>query len=114
LGDGHHDQGDAEPGPVASSTSDATVRDAGGMLAFRSVQQSNHCAREEFLYELKAGPADGRLRRPSSRRQRRGGYRGAGLTLKPGWCPKRRGRSPLPPRRPLSIAMGTDQLTRLM
>jgi hypothetical protein len=36
------------------------------MLAFRSVQQSNHCAREEFLYELKAGPAGGRLRRPSS------------------------------------------------
>src|SRR5918994_60996 len=24
------------------------------MLAFRTVQQSNHCAREEFLYELKA------------------------------------------------------------
>jgi hypothetical protein len=24
------------------------------MLAFRSVQQGNHCAREEFLYELKA------------------------------------------------------------
>jgi hypothetical protein len=22
------------------------------MLAFRSVQQGNHCAREEFLYEL--------------------------------------------------------------
>jgi hypothetical protein len=36
------------------------------MLAFRFVQQSNHCAREEFLYELKAGPAGGRLRRPSS------------------------------------------------
>ena len=36
------------------------------MLAFRTVQQSNHCAREEFLYELKAGPAGGRLRRPSS------------------------------------------------
>src|SRR5918992_4708115 len=36
------------------------------MLAFGSVQQSNHCAREEFLYELKAGPAGGRLRRPSS------------------------------------------------
>jgi hypothetical protein len=34
------------------------------MLAFRSVQQSNHCAREEFLYELKAGPAGG-LRPPS-------------------------------------------------
>jgi hypothetical protein len=40
------------------------------MLAFGTVQQSNHCAREEFLYELKAGPAGGRLRRPSSRRQR--------------------------------------------
>jgi hypothetical protein len=36
------------------------------MLAFRSVQQGNHCAREKFLYELKAGPAGGRLRRPSS------------------------------------------------
>jgi hypothetical protein len=36
------------------------------MLAFRAVQQSNHFAREEFLYELKAGPAGGRLRRPSS------------------------------------------------
>ncbi|MDP9145072.1 MAG: hypothetical protein M3N43_10330 [Actinomycetota bacterium] len=41
-------------------------RDAGSMLAFRSVQQGNHCVREEFLYELKAGPAGGRLRRPSS------------------------------------------------
>jgi hypothetical protein len=43
------------------------VRDVGrSMLAFRTVQQSNHCAREQFLYELKAGPAGGRLRRPSS------------------------------------------------
>jgi hypothetical protein len=32
--------------------------------ASRSVQQGNHCAREEFLYELKAGPAGG-LRPPS-------------------------------------------------
>jgi hypothetical protein len=34
------------------------------MLAFRTVQQSNHCAREEFLYELKAGQraASGRPR----------------------------------------------------
>jgi hypothetical protein len=32
--------------------------------------------REEFLYELKAGPAGGRLRRPSSRRQRHDGNRG--------------------------------------
>ena len=66
MGYGNDDQDDEEPEPVASSTSDATVRDAGGMLAFRSVQQSNHCAREDFLYELKAGPAGGRLRRPSS------------------------------------------------
>jgi hypothetical protein len=36
------------------------------MLAFRTIQQSNHCARDDFLYELKAGPAGGRLRRPSS------------------------------------------------
>jgi len=36
------------------------------MLAFGTVQQGNHCAREEFLYELKADPAGGRLRRPSS------------------------------------------------
>jgi hypothetical protein len=36
---------------------------------------------EEFLYELKAGPAGGRLRRPSSRRQRHDGHRGAGLTV---------------------------------
>jgi hypothetical protein len=53
------------------------------MLAFRSAQQSNHCAREEFLYELKAGPAVGRLRRPSSARQAplsRG-------TLRPEWMP---------------------------
>jgi hypothetical protein len=27
---------------------------------------TNHCARDDFLYELKAGPAGGRLRRPSS------------------------------------------------
>ena len=45
------------------------------MLASHSVQQGNHCVREEFLYELKAGPAGGRLRRPSSRRQRRAGVR---------------------------------------
>jgi hypothetical protein len=55
VGDGDHDQGDAQP--VAGST-DAMVRDAGrSMLAFRTVQQGNHCVRDEFLYELKAGPA---------------------------------------------------------
>jgi hypothetical protein len=51
---------------LVSSTSDAAGRDAGSMLAFRSVQQGNHCVREEFLYELKAGPAGGRRRRPPS------------------------------------------------
>jgi hypothetical protein len=35
---------------------------------------------EDFLYILKAGPAGGRLRRPSSRRQRHDGHPGAGLT----------------------------------
>ena len=38
-------------------------------------------ARYQFLYELKAGPAGGRLRRPASRRQRHHGHRGPGLTL---------------------------------
>jgi hypothetical protein len=36
---------------------------------------------EPLLYALKAGPAGGRLRRPSSRRQRHGGLRGAGFAL---------------------------------
>src|SRR5215208_6366638 len=40
---------------------------------------------EKFLYELKAGPAGGRLRRPSSRRQRPDGHRGTGLTLHSRW-----------------------------
>jgi hypothetical protein len=40
---------------------------------------------EEFLYELKAGPAGGRLRRPSSRRQRRDGYRRADRALARGF-----------------------------
>jgi hypothetical protein len=43
------------------------------MLAFRSGQRGNRGVWEEFLYELKAGPAGGRLRRPSSRRQRHAG-----------------------------------------
>jgi hypothetical protein len=36
---------------------------------------------DDLPYHLKAGPAGGRLRRPSSRRQRHDGHRGAGLTL---------------------------------
>jgi ubiquinone/menaquinone biosynthesis C-methylase UbiE len=31
------------------------------MLVFPTVQQSNHCTRDDFLYTLKAGPAGGRL-----------------------------------------------------
>jgi hypothetical protein len=37
--------------------------------------------RENLLDQVKAGPAGGRLRRPSSRRQRHDGHRGTGLTL---------------------------------
>ena len=37
---------------------------------------------ETFLYTLKAGPAGGRLRRPSSRRQRHDDHREAGLTVR--------------------------------
>jgi hypothetical protein len=52
-------QDHTQPEPVTDST-DAMVRDAGrSMLAFRSVQQGNHCVRDDFLYELKAGPAGG-------------------------------------------------------
>ncbi len=56
--------GDAEPEPVASSTSDATVRDAKhASVPLRRVR-AGEVRREEFLYELKAGPAGG-LRPPS-------------------------------------------------
>ena len=44
---------------------------------------------EEFLYQLKAGPAGGRLRRPSSRRQRHDGDRGASLTHHDRWSQSR-------------------------
>jgi single-strand DNA-binding protein len=44
LGDGDHDQDDAQPGPLASSTSDATVRDAGeGAAACRRPAPSCPC-----------------------------------------------------------------------
>jgi hypothetical protein len=36
------------------------------MLASRSVQQGNRGIGEKFLYDFKAGPAGGRLRRPSA------------------------------------------------
>jgi hypothetical protein len=37
LGDGDDDQDDQEPGPIASSTSDATGRDTSKHAAFRLV-----------------------------------------------------------------------------
>jgi hypothetical protein len=51
------------------------------MLAFRAVGSVLLRALGDFLYTLKAGPAGGRLRRPSSRRQRRDGHRGTGPTF---------------------------------
>jgi hypothetical protein len=55
LGDGDHDQGDEEPGPVASSTGDATVRDVGeACRVFRSVVSVLlRELGETFLYTLK-------------------------------------------------------------
>jgi hypothetical protein len=69
VGDGDDDQGDEERDPVASSTSDATVRDAGERAACRRSAPSfraDEVRWETFLHTLKAGPAGGRLRRPPS------------------------------------------------
>jgi hypothetical protein len=46
------------------------------MPTFRSVVSVLLRGWETFLYILKAGPAGGRLRRPSSRRQRHDGHLG--------------------------------------
>jgi hypothetical protein len=48
------------------------------MPASRPTSKATITFGEEFLYTLKAGPAGGRLRRPSSRRQRHDGDRGTG------------------------------------
>src|SRR5215207_3744834 len=67
---------DGPLGLVARPTSAATVRDAKhASVPLRRVR-AGEVRREEFLYELKAGPAGGRLRRPSSRRQPHDGHRG--------------------------------------
>jgi hypothetical protein len=59
LGDGDDDQ-DEPPGPVASLTSDATVRDASeACMAFRPVVSVLLRKLGDFLYTLKAGPAGG-------------------------------------------------------
>jgi hypothetical protein len=70
------------PGPRAARASnqfghyDGTERQAKhASVPFRHVRALKlRC--KKFLYELKAGPAGGRLRRPSSRRQHRVTYRG--------------------------------------
>jgi hypothetical protein len=49
-----HHQGDEQPGSLASST-DAAGRDAKHGVPLRRVRAGER--REEFLYELKAGPA---------------------------------------------------------
>jgi len=71
---------------MAINTSLAT--DAGHQLSGewsfgkqRTVNPLTGPTRYNFLYSLKAGPAGGRLRRPSSRRQRHDGHRRTGLTL---------------------------------
>jgi hypothetical protein len=55
MGDGDDHQVDAEPGPVASSTSDAAVRDAKHASVPRRRVRAGEVRWEEFLYELKAG-----------------------------------------------------------
>ena len=86
----HDDQDTRSQHPVASSTSDTTGRDAkhAGVPLHRVRTGEVRC--EEFLYELKAGPAGGRLRRPSSRRQPHDGHRGTGspcrIVLSPWRC----------------------------
>ena len=51
----------------------------GAMASSRCVS-CREVRREEFPYELKAGPAGGRLRRPPSRRQRHDDHQDASLT----------------------------------
>jgi hypothetical protein len=69
------------------------------MLASRSVVSRLLRGLGEVLYTLKAGPAGGRLRRPSSRRQRHNGHRGTGLTLTQGTNPRHAGRRMFSPGR---------------
>jgi hypothetical protein len=65
MGDGDDHQGDEEPEPVANSTSD-DERDAKHAGVPRRRVRAGELRWEKFLYELKAGPAGGRLRQPSS------------------------------------------------
>jgi hypothetical protein len=87
--------GDAEPEPAARSISDATVRDAKhARVPLRRVR-AGELRWEEILYELKAGPAGGRLRRPSS-----AGRPGPGR-----WVPTCVASRPWTPRTSFAVAM---------
>jgi hypothetical protein len=69
VDDSDDDQDNDVPAPRASSTSDATGAtrtEESSMPAFRSVVSVLLRELGDFLYTLKAGPAGGRLRRPSS------------------------------------------------
>jgi hypothetical protein len=65
LDDGDHDWDDDEHQPVVSSTRQCDGAGCGrSMLAFRYFQQSNHCARDDFLYDLKRRPCARRASAP--------------------------------------------------
>jgi hypothetical protein len=64
VGNGDDDQDNEEPQPLLR----CTVRDAKHACAPLRRVRAGEVRREEFLYTLKAAPAGGRLRRPSSRR----------------------------------------------
>ena len=84
LGDGDDDQDHEEPGPVASSTSDATGRDAGeGAACQRSAPSFPILRVSRRSFSTNSRPA---LRAASGRppaRRRHDGHRGTGLTLQP-------------------------------
>jgi len=69
VGDGDDDQGDEDPEQLASLDQRAD-RDAGALdrRAGVPLRRGWPCRAgcDNFLYTLKAGPAGGRLRRPSS------------------------------------------------
>ena len=65
VGDGDDDQGDEELRPVARSTIRCDQRDAKQALRFAPSFRAGE-PREKSPYHFKAGPAGGRLRRPSS------------------------------------------------
>jgi hypothetical protein len=72
--------------------------------------QAGCAGRDNCLYTFKAGPAGGRRRWPSSRRQRHDGHRGTGLTQQPEHDDRGRGLASLGPAR--SVAQPLLRLSR--